>query len=186
MRPNPAGRGSRKPRKPLDSEQLDALALHYVGRYATSRAKLIRYLDRKIRERGWDGASGPDVGGLVERFVRAGYINDAAYAATRARDLSLRGYGEGRLRQRLYADGIAEEDREEAQAIASEQGVDAALRFAARRRFGPYASTAIVDEKARERALSAMVRAGHGFALAKKILAMAPGEEPDRDALSVD
>lgn len=184
MRPNPSSNRGRKPRKPLDSAQLEALALHYVGRYATSRAKLTRYLERKIHERGWDSEAAPDVAGLVGRFVRAGYIDDAAYAATRARDLASRGYGEARLRQRLYADGIAEDDREEAHAIAADQRVEAALSFAARRRLGPYATAPLMDEKARERALSAMIRAGHGFALAKRILALDPGAEIDPSALS--
>ena len=38
---------------PLDSAQLEALAVSYVARYATSCAKLSRYLARKIRARGW-------------------------------------------------------------------------------------------------------------------------------------
>ena len=183
MRPNPAGRGGRKPRKPLNRELLEALALHYVGRYATSRAKLSRYLERKLYERGWEDEQGPDVAALVARFARAGYVNDSAYAAMRARDLAARGYGEGRLKQRLYADGIGEGESEEARQIAADARVDAALAFAARRRLGPYASAPLADEKARERALSAMVRAGHAFALAKRILALAPGAQVDVSTL---
>ena len=43
----------RKTAQPLDGQRLDALALHYVGRFATTRAKLVQYLHRKLRERGW-------------------------------------------------------------------------------------------------------------------------------------
>ena len=35
-----------------------------------------------------------------------------------------------------------------------------------------------------EKALSAMIRAGHGFALAKAILALAPGAEVDEEQLA--
>ena len=37
--------------KPLDAARLDELALAYVARFATSRAKLLRYLARKVRDR---------------------------------------------------------------------------------------------------------------------------------------
>ena len=42
-------------RRPLDPARLEELALAYVARFATSAAKLERYLPRKLRERGWDG-----------------------------------------------------------------------------------------------------------------------------------
>ncbi|MBW0144562.1 regulatory protein RecX [Sphingomicrobium clamense] len=183
MSADPAPKRRKKRRKPLDSEQLEALALHYVGRYATSRSKLSRYLDRKIYERGWEGECGPDVPGIVERFAKAGYVDDSAYAAMRARDLAARGYGEGRLRQRLYADGIADDDSEEARAIAQANRAEAAIAFASRRRFGPFAVAPLEDQKAREKALSAMIRAGHSFEISKRILAMAPGDPISAETL---
>ena len=41
----------RRERPPLDAEKLRELALAYVGRFATTRARLSTYLERKIRER---------------------------------------------------------------------------------------------------------------------------------------
>ena len=41
---------SDRSKKPLDASRLDELALAYVARFATSRAKLLRYLGRKLRE----------------------------------------------------------------------------------------------------------------------------------------
>ena len=59
--------------KPLNRVKLRDLALHYVGRYATSRAKLAAYLTRKIRERGWEeGESEADIDGMIEDFNRLG------------------------------------------------------------------------------------------------------------------
>ena len=81
----------KKPRPPLDAERLERLALHYVGRYATTRAKLAAYLQRKLKERGWAGDSPPAVERLVERFSDAGYIDDAAFASARAAALQRRG-----------------------------------------------------------------------------------------------
>ena len=177
LRP-PRERRERKPRPPLDAARLDELALHYVGRFATSRAKLATYLKRKIRERGWDGEREADTGALVERLARLGYVDDRAYAVAKSRSLTSRGYGEGRVRQALHLAGIAEEEGQEARDHASAQAVDAALHFARRRRIGPYAS-AWPDPAERQRAMGAMIRAGHGFALAKAIIALAPGTEID-------
>ena len=48
---------SDRSRKPLGAAKLDELALAYVARFATSRAKLTRYLTRKVRESEWTGES---------------------------------------------------------------------------------------------------------------------------------
>ena len=45
------------------------LALRYVGKYATTRAKLAAYLARKLRERGWDGQREPDVRPVLRETV---------------------------------------------------------------------------------------------------------------------
>ena len=64
--------------------------------------------------------------------------------------------------------------------------MDAALRYARRRRVGPFA-TAEADPRQREKAIAAMVRAGHSFALSRKIASLSPGEvdeEKLRDELT--
>ena len=71
----------RKVPRPLDATRLEELALAYVARFATTRSKLAGYLARKLRERGWDGEDEAPVQALCERFVAAGYVDDAAYAA---------------------------------------------------------------------------------------------------------
>lgn len=171
-------RAARKPRPPLDEAALGALALAYVARFATSRGKLSQYLFRKLRERGWDGAG--DVRSAVEhaadRMVALGYVDDAAYATGRARSFASRGFGRRRLSADLSASGIGEEHR-----ISAADSLDpgaAALRFAQKRRIGPYALEP-ADPKARERQLAAMLRAGHSMADARRILDCRPGEPPE-------
>jgi regulatory protein len=166
----------------MDRDKLNELAIFYVGRYATTRAKLSAYLARKVRERGWGGEGGADIEGLVERFAKTGLIDDASFALAKSRSLSERGYGRGRVRQALRAAGIAEADGEAAQELATEQAVEAALRFARRRRIGPFASE-YPDRQAREKALAAMIRAGHGFDLARTVVDAAPGSELDLEEL---
>jgi regulatory protein len=172
-------RPDKKPRPPLDRESLERLALHYVGRYATTRAKLRSYLLRKVRERGWEG-NAADVEGLAERLAQLGYIDDRAFAEARGAAFQRRGYGERRLDQALKAAGIEEKDSEAARAEAREGALAAALRFAKRKRIGPYATTE-PDREARQKAFAAMLRAGHPFDVAKTVVNASTEDIPDLD-----
>ena len=182
-------RPHRKPRPPLDQAKLDELALFYVGRFATTRAKLASYLQRKLRERGWAGAGEADVAALVERFDRSGLVDDRAYAMAKAETLARRGYGKRRLAVALRSAGVDDEAGAPALDHAEREAAMAALRFAERRRFGPYAVSAGRDasapadarerSKLRDKQLAAMMRAGHGLTLALAILRLEPGTEPD-------
>jgi regulatory protein len=175
---------ARRERPALDHKKLEELALRYVERFATTRSKLRVHLGRKLRERGWSGEGEPDLAAIAERFADLGYVDDAAYALSNARSLAGRGYGKRRLIQKLRIAGVDEADGEDARAHADEAAVSSALRFAERRRLGPFAATEYRDPRDREKALAAMIRAGHGFDLARAILGIAPGSEIDLDQLS--
>ncbi|HEU4696917.1 MAG TPA: RecX family transcriptional regulator [Sphingomicrobium sp.] len=169
---------------PLDEGRLNELALRYVGRFATTRAKLRSYLARKLRERGWDGAREPDVAAIAERFAAQGYVDDSSYALIKAQSLTGRGYGKRRVMDALKSAGIEEEHGAGARDHADAEAVSAALRFARRRRVGPFAESAPRDPREKEKALAAMIRAGHGFDLSRAILALPPGSDIDPDQLS--
>lgn len=174
------GRTRKKPRPPLDRESLEQLALFYVGRYATTRAKLRTYLTRKLRECGWEEDRPPAIDALAEKFVDLGYIDDAAFASSRAASLARRGYGQRRVDQVLYAAGIDEEDSVDARKMAAENAWDAAFAFVRKRRFGPFASE-VFDRDRQRKALAAMLRAGHPFELAKKFIYADPDSVPERE-----
>ena len=176
-------RRPRKPRPPLNAAKLDELALSYVGRFATSRARLVTYLKRKLRERGWDGSGEPDLDSLSGRLVRLGYVDDRAFAVSKARSLTSRGYGERRVGQALAMAGIGEDEGADARSLAQAEAVNSALRFARRRSIGPFAANA-PDPREREKALAAMIRAGHRFGLARAIIGLDPGAEADVEALA--
>lgn len=167
-------RRTRRPPKPLDRTRLNDLALHYVARFATSTGKLRTYLQRKLRERGWEGEEQPDIDGLVERFAEKGYVDDEAYARSKANGLLSRGYGARRVEETLRAAGIEEEVRSDS---APEEGAarQAVLALAKRRRFGPFAQTKSGEtgeeaHKRREKQLAAIIRAGHGFDHARRVI----------------
>jgi regulatory protein len=168
---------AKRPRPPLDKDRLNELALTYVGRFATTKAKLASYLARKLRERGWSGERPPDVEALVGRLASLGYVDDAAFALSKTRSLTARGYGARRVSQSLRAAGVQDEDSGAARDMAEAEAMEAALRFARRRRLGPFGEGSL-DRSQTEKALAAMIRAGHSFELARSILRMEPGSDP--------
>jgi len=170
----------RNVRAPLDEQSLEQVALSYVGRYGTTRSKLATYLRRKLREQGWDGAAEPQLEALVERLAGLGYVDDRAFAASRAASLGRRGYGERRVSEALRAAGIDEEDSREAREEARRGAWQAALRFAERRRIGPFAERE-ADRPGQQKALGAMLRAGHPAELARRLVRARPGEIPELD-----
>ncbi|KEO89183.1 hypothetical protein EH31_14210 [Erythrobacter longus] len=165
----------RKPKKarPLDETALRDLALSYAARFATTGAKLEGYLARKLRERGVaEDEEGrvqtPDVAGLVARLIDLGYVDDEAYARSKTRDLTARGYGARRVEQALWAAGVDENTREETAPNEAETR-RAAILLAKKRRFGPFSTAFDEDEpaelahKRRDKQIAAMLRAGHKF-----------------------
>lgn len=156
---------SRKSQTPLDAAALEKLALRYVERFATSRGRLTAYLDRKLREYGVSGEV--DSAAVAERMAARGYVDDAAYAEARAASMTRRGYGSRRITEALRHAAIdAEQIAPIVDGLPAEQ---AALAFARRRRIGPFAN-APAERPERERQIAALMRAGHGYALARRIV----------------
>lgn len=179
----PRPKPPRKPPRPLDPARLEELAVAYVGRFATTRAKLGQYLRRKLNEKGWEAPRPPEIEPLVERLAKLGYIDDAAFALSKARSLGQRGYGERRVDLALRQAGVEEDDGAPAKAMAHDGATEAAIRYAQRRRLGPFARE-VADRKQRDRALSAMIRAGHNFDLARRLIDLAPDPAIDIEALN--
>lgn len=159
----------KRAKRPLNAVQLRDLALAYVARFATSAARLERYLARKLAERGWDDEDNPpDLPALIARYVEAGYIDDEGYARMRAGSLERRGYGARRIGQTLAHDGIAEPLRRAvAGDVASQR--QAALVMARKRRLGPYGQGA-ADRALREKQIAVLLRAGHAMDMAREIV----------------
>ncbi|MBB4841352.1 regulatory protein [Sphingomonas kyeonggiensis] len=168
----------RRPLPPLNSADLERFALRYVERYATTRAKLTAYLSRKLRERGWDGEKSPDPEGLAERMAELGYVNDRLYAESKAGSMARRGLGARRVREALRFAGVEAEDAEALAPAIEADGVSSAITFARRKRIGPYGRE-LADRPLQEKQMAAMIRAGHAPGLARAIVRMAPGDDPE-------
>jgi regulatory protein len=169
---------TRVPRRPvpaLDRPALERLALRYVERFATTRGRLIDYLKRKIRERGWEGETA-DPAAIAERMAELGYIDDRAYGEAKASAMARRGLGARRVAGALHQAGVKGDDAEAIAPGIADRALDAAVAFARRRRIGPFAEEP-ADRPLREKQIGAMLRAGHAPTLARRIASMKPGED---------
>ncbi|WP_285711331.1 regulatory protein RecX [Erythrobacter oryzae] len=179
------GRREKRAKPPLTETKLRDLALHYAARFASTGARLEGYLVRKIRERGLaEDADGRtvevDIPALVARLVELGYVDDDAYARMRARDLGARGYGARRVEETLRHAGVGERIRQ-AHAPGEAAGRRAAALMARKKRLGPFGGDAegldpLARRKAHEKAVAAMLRAGHQYEHVKAVLA---ARDPD-------
>jgi len=182
----PGGRREKRAKPPLTETSLRDLALHYAARFASTGARLEAYLLRKIRERGLaEDAEGRtvdvDIPALVARLVELGYVDDDAYARMRARDLGQRGYGARRVEESLRHAGVGEGLRR-AHAPGEAESRRAAALMAKKRRLGPFGARAgerdpLLARKAHEKAVAALLRAGHQYDHVKVILAASRPEE---------
>lgn len=170
-----AGR-RRGPRK-ATAAYLEKAALFYLERYAAPAAHLRRLLLAKVARSARVHHTDPEAGvaavdELIGRLTRAGLLDDAAYAAARARSLARRGASARGIRGRLLRKGVAPELIDQALAglgeAAGEPELAAALTFARRRRLGPYRAAARAER--RERDLAALGRQGFDLALARRVI----------------
>ncbi len=186
-----ADRRERKRIKPpLTEAGLRDLALHYAARFATTGARLEGYLARKIKERGIaEDAEGRtlliDIPALVARLVELGYVDDDTYARMRARDLGARGYGGRRVEQALRHAGVEEQVRQ-AHAPGESASRKAAALMAQKKRLGPWVAAGkapgdpLAARKLHEKAVAAMLRAGHQYDHVRFILAASRPEDVEQ------
>lgn len=180
----------RKPRKlprRMTAERIENVALHYLGRYASSSGNLRRVLMRRVERaaaaHGDDPAAGARlVEALIARFLRSGLIDDRAYAAQKAASLQRRGASRFGIRGKLRQKGV-EADLVAAAVATLDEGEASASEFAAacalvrRRRLGP-CRPAGQRAAMRQKDLATLARAGFGLDVARRALGA-----PDRATL---
>jgi len=179
----------RGPRK-ATPERLEKAALFYLERYASSSENLRRVLMRRVeasaRVHGTDREQGAEaVDAIVQRFLRAGLLDDGAFAEARAASLHRRGVSARGIRLKLGQKGVSEEDIDNALAalletldpeVEGDAEVQAAVNYARRRRIGPFRREK--REEHRDRDLAALGRQGFSYDTARKVLEMDPPSLP--------
>ncbi|MDJ0684002.1 MAG: RecX family transcriptional regulator [Alphaproteobacteria bacterium] len=183
------GQNRRRTPKKATPERLERAALHYLERFASSSENLRRVLMRRVARSAQFHAAeaGPDedragaasVDEIIQRFLRAGLLDDRAYAEARAASLHRRGASLRAIRMKLAQKGVDAETAEAALetlrrtlAEDADPGADpdfqAALNYARRRRLGPFRSKDRADH--RDRDLAALGRQGFSYDIARQII----------------
>lgn len=183
----------RAPRK-ATAKYLERAGLAYIERFAPPKASLIRILRgklaRSLRVHGGDPEEGEAmIQALAVKFEAAGLLNDALYAASRARRLFARGHPQRVIAQKLREKGLAADAIENALSTLYSAQADgdlahgdlaAALTYARKRRLGPFGSPAERAER-HPRDLAILARRGFSYDVAMRVLGEEFGEEFEDD-----
>jgi regulatory protein len=171
--------GTRKRRGPKKAtpDYLEKAALGYLERYASSTANLRRVLMGKVTRSAQHHGTDPEAGAeAVETILRklqdGGLLDDTAYAEGRAVTLHRMGHSLPAIRMRLRQKGVDDDTIDHALARLAEEAdapdLAAALRYARKRRIGPYRR---VDRGTnRERDMAALARKGFAPDLCQRIV----------------
>jgi regulatory protein len=174
---------STRPAGPPPTEtSLREAALAHVARFATTQSGLVRVLDRRIER--WARASEfPEASVLAEcraaarmvaeKLVALGLVDDAAFAAARARRLTRAGKSRLQVSAHLAARGVTGKAARTAMPQDPKAELAAAVLVARRRRIGPF-RTAEVDAAGERRELGVLARAGFAQDVAARALRMEP------------
>ncbi|TNE63117.1 MAG: regulatory protein RecX [Alphaproteobacteria bacterium] len=165
---------------------LERVAVHYLGRYAATEARLRDILERKVMRRNEEGAP-PNaeqrgwIDAVVQKCIGYGYVNDGTFAAQRLQSLVRKGKTPRNIAADLRHKGVPADTVEQVLAEAHESAeenltLQAAAALVRRRRFGAFRSPGRSDEKRPEKELAALMRAGFPYGLAREVLAMEADE----------
>ena len=168
-------------------------AVHYLSRYDSSRCKLAQILQR-FASRKLTDYDPQDINAAIQltldQCAQFGYINDEKFAMMTARKQRQLGRSQTVISQGLRQHALDDDIIEQALAKADEDIFDgdlkAAIRFAQRRRLGPFANRASASRQRlgphqwRQRDLGALARAGFSRATSQKII-----DHDDPDTIEV-
>lgn len=160
----------------MTKTRLQNIALYYLERFDSSAANLRQVLKRRV----FDYARNmPDfdfsaaevwIEEIVARFEELGYINDNRYAEFKIDNYLLSGKPERYIRQKMQQKGISGDvvsrvlDNREFDEEAM------ALRFASKKKIGPFRPDEDSRRQNRQKDLAALVRAGFRYDTASKIV----------------
>lgn len=181
-------RREKKPPKKITEKYLYNSGLAYLQRFPASTPHFRRIMGRKIdRSCNYHKDQNKEdclalLDATVAGFERMGLLNDESYLSGMINSLRRRGLSRQAILSKLQMKGMAQ-DRilEVLRSYDEDSGVDnadlvAALRLSRRKRLGAYRRDADAD---RNKELASLARAGFGFDIAQKALALSQDEAED-------
>ena len=158
-----------------DKQYLDiqAKAIWYVERYATSSANLRKYLVRKVRDSYLNLGSDEIIDDIIREFQGQKIINDKLFAEGKLQNLILRGWSINKSVYKLKQLGISDHDIDicvdEMKKENNELDLYAAARLVKKRSLGAFRRVEFND-KVKTKEFGIMSRAGFSYGICKKLL----------------
>lgn len=175
--------GKKRRKQRVNPQSLERWAVRHLDRYSSSASNLRSVLLRRIRrvEQAQD-ESFPEASSWIDAtvadLVARGYLDDRKYARSLATNMRERGNSARRIESQLSSKGVSRAlAREIVDEVSGAGGeIAAALRYAKRRRLGPYRLDLETRKERRERDLSALGRSGFSYDIASRII---EAEDPE-------
>lgn len=177
-------------------KRLENKALHYLGRYASTEARLrdvlSRFAQRKMEDEDLDHMR-QMIDKMVLSCVEKGYVNDKLFAEQKT--ASLRRGGGSRLiisrkllqrgvNRDVINDAINDFDDEHKRDDEHDAELEAALIYARKRRLGPYARLPLGKTEMKDgwqtRHYASFARAGFGGKTIKIVMSLDTAEDAER------
>lgn len=159
-------------------KRLENKALHYLGRYASTEARLREVLSRFAQRKMPDEDPAhmrKMIDTMITSCVEKGYVDDSAFAAQKTASLRRGGNSRMAISRKLFQRGIDRDiinnaindfDEEHSLDHDYDAELEAALIYARKRRLGPYATLPIGKTEMKEgwqnRHYASFARAGFG------------------------
>ena len=173
-------------------ERLNAKAVHYLGQYATTEARLEAVLKR-FALRKMPDENKEQIATLIKQkvaeCVALGYVDDKAYAEQKIAKMRQQGCSQRKITSQLLSVGVSREIINEAlsayhaayheNSTEIEEEKHAALIYAKRKRLGPFTTTKKQKEGWENRQMASLARAGFSLEVARFVFAFSTAEEAE-------
>ena len=165
-----------KKKKKITPERLKNIALYYLQRFDSSEENLKQVLKKRVFDYAFEN---PDfdkqtayewIEKIISDFRRVGYLNDNRYAEQKILTYLAAGKPERYIRQKLQQKGVKDDIVDK---ILAESEIDeetSALKFARRKKIGPFRSDWEQRKLCRQKDMATMVRAGFGYDVVQRII----------------
>lgn len=160
-------------------------ALSYLDRFPATTMKLRQHLFSKARAAMEEyGISAADLRASIDeeiaKLVKSRILNDAEFAASKARILARQGKSTNYIRNKLlqleFTEDQAEDAMSELAGSTEERDLQAAARYVRKRKFGPYKPEDSRSERY-QKEMASLARNGFSYDIARKILALESPED---------
>jgi regulatory protein len=183
MPPPPPPKAQQGP--PPDARSLHDAAVRHLARYSATQVGLLRVLGRRIDRWARAAEAAPEIVATAQQAARdvvaklaaVGAVDDAAFAARRARSLARAGRSRRAIGAHLAARGVSAE-LTAALPYDPEAELTAALAYARRRRMGPFRQPPDPEQHMRD--MGRLARAGFPQNIASAVLRMDADDAEER------